>query len=172
MVWEGFLLTKTKRLIQSWLLDDLDIASVTCAPAPILAWHWDDRRLEREYLWAADPGGYVDECVAQIVKTKAHEPGAGAASGTPEYKGNDTTPTVLYVLTDHNANVIGLTDGLGRLEVRPAESPMSGSACRIAMPRDCSRVKRGLRGSRESWQLLPDCRSFCHAWHSAFAFPI
>lgn len=102
-------------------------------------WSWQDRRLEREYIWASDSAAYVDENVAQLVYTSAHTPASGSTSGEAAYKGDDTSATILYTLADHNANVIGLTDALGRLvgqfsytpygETRAAEyfAPATGS---------------------------------------------
>jgi hypothetical protein len=56
-------------------------------------WAWSSRRLEREYIWHADPSSYVDEVAVQLVYTGAHD------------AGGDSTPTVLYALTDRNADV-------------------------------------------------------------------
>ncbi|HMN41861.1 MAG TPA: colicin E5-related ribonuclease [Phycisphaerales bacterium] len=93
-------------------------ASSGCAAQnTVSGWNWSDRRLEKEYIWAADASAYVDECVAQIVYTHAHE----AVTGNPA--GNDTAPVTLYVLSDHNANVIGLTDVYGRVVAQYAYSP-------------------------------------------------
>lgn len=93
-------------------------SSQTCGPTEPSGWSWSDRRLEREYVWAADPAGYVDECVAQLVYTDAH-----AFNGSGVEIGDDTTATVLYVLSDHNANVIGLTDHAGRLVAQYGYTP-------------------------------------------------
>ncbi len=96
-----------------------DVSWGDCAPTATGTnnggWVWQDRRLEREYVWASDSGAYVDECVAQLVYTDAHVPASGSTSEQSAYKGNDTSATILYTLADHNANVIGLTDSIGRL---------------------------------------------------------
>jgi hypothetical protein len=44
---------------------------------------WQDRRLEREYVWAGDSAAYVDENVAQLVYTSAHTPASVSTSGQP-----------------------------------------------------------------------------------------
>jgi hypothetical protein len=62
-----------------------------CVPSESSAWAWGDRRLEREYVWAADSSAYVDECVAQLVYTDAHTPVSGYGAG------NDTTAVSLGI---------------------------------------------------------------------------
>lgn len=64
----------------------------TCGPTGPSDWSWSDRRLEREYVWAADPGGYVDECIAQLVYTDAH-----AVNGSNQVIGDDTAAIALYL---------------------------------------------------------------------------
>ncbi|HMN39723.1 MAG TPA: GC-type dockerin domain-anchored protein [Phycisphaerales bacterium] len=96
----------------------------TCEVNPPGDWRWDARRLEREYVWHSDPSAYVDECAAQLVYTDAH-----SWDGSSEH-GDDTTPTVLYVLTDHNANVVGLADIAGTLRAQYSYTPYG--ECRAA----------------------------------------
>ncbi len=86
-------------------------------PNPSGDWAWSDRRLEREYLWHADPGAYVDDCAAELVYTDAH-----AWNGL-EDAGDDAAPTVLYVLSDANADVIALTDAIGRVVAQYGYTP-------------------------------------------------
>ena len=86
-------------------------------------WDWADRRLQREYIWNADASAYVDECVAQLAYTAAHDPASGTSPGDPGYKGSDTTATILYTLHDHNANVIGLADSRGELVAQYSYTP-------------------------------------------------
>jgi hypothetical protein len=94
-----------------------------CAVGSATAWNWGQRRLEKEYIWHADAAAYVDECAAQYVYNHAHEQASGTGPGDPGYYGDQTQPALLYVLSDHNANVIGLTDANGQLRCQYSYTP-------------------------------------------------
>lgn len=70
---------------------------------------WSQRRLERVYVLHHDPEASADSLLAQLVYTSAHVPAAQSTFG------HDTTPTLLYALTDAEGSVVGLTDEIGRL---------------------------------------------------------
>lgn len=61
-------------------------------------WQSSGRTVDREYVYAADPGAYVDEVVTQI------EPGGGN----------------IFTLCDANYNVVASADGRGHSTSTPA----------------------------------------------------
>ncbi len=74
-------------------------------------WSWSSRRLQREYVWAMDPGGYVDELAAQFVYTESNT----RATPSDAELGDDTSATLLSALTDHTATLNALTDSQGHV---------------------------------------------------------
>ncbi len=66
-----------------------------------------------------DPGGYVDELAAQFVYTESNT----RATPSDAELGDDTSATLLYALTDHNANLIALTDSQGHVAAQYSYTP-------------------------------------------------
>ncbi len=81
------------------------------------------RRLEREYVWAMDPMGYIDELHAQLAYTQAHPPTPTSTIPSGDGAGNDFSPTELYSLTNPTRTVQTLTDFKGDVVAQYGYTP-------------------------------------------------
>lgn len=94
------------RRIQDVVADVEWLPTAEGEPLPMTAHTWQSlgRAVDREYVYAADPGAFVDEVVAQI------EPNGG----------------LLYTLRDTNYNVVAIADELGQPVAQYTYFPYGG----------------------------------------------